>query len=74
MKTWSELDKETLGWMTELGNFSPTTNIESKQLKGHTDEGKTYYDSSDLRQIAKACLDAANWLDERATIFNESKP
>jgi hypothetical protein len=73
MKPWSELDKETLGWMDELGNFSPTVKIEDKQLKGHTDEGKTYYCSSDLRQLAKACLDAANWLDERATSLKEKQ-
>lgn len=57
-------------WMQYLGGFSPTTNASEKTLKGymHDDDGggKVYLDSGELRELAKACNEAADWLDKRA--------
>lgn len=53
-------------WMTELGNFSPTVNVENRCVKGHLADGRTYFDSDELRSIAKACNEVADWLDNRA--------
>mgnify|MGYP007072040832 CR=1 FL=1 len=58
-------------WMKLLGNFGPTVRAESREIKGVTvdDDGdhvKTYYDSGELRELALACTEVADWLDRRA--------
>lgn len=58
-------------WMNLLGNFSPTARPERKEIKGLTfgEYGKsvrTYYDSGELRELTKACIEVADWLDRRA--------
>lgn len=68
---WEDLSQKTRDVMRELGNFGPTVNPARRELKGWTwDEeglGKTYWTSADLRDIAAACAEAADWLDKRAT-------
>lgn len=57
--------------MRELGGFGPVTDASRRTVKGYTydEDGigcKTYYTSDDLREIAEACLEVADWLDDRA--------
>jgi hypothetical protein len=63
---WEDLPEETLHQMQVLGNFGPTVNVKYKEIKGCMDEGKTYFDSTDLRKMAEAFTHVANWLDRRA--------
>ena len=69
MKSWNELDKGILAWMELLGNFSPTVNAESREIKGYMHDedggGKVYLNSSELRSLAYACNAVASWLDAR---------
>lgn len=52
--------------LRELGSYGPTVRVEEKMLKGSHDGGKSYMDSHDLRELAAACTEAADWLDARA--------
>lgn len=64
---WTEVSAEARHWLEMLGHFGPTVRAENRELKGYLgDEGRTYFDSSDLRNIAAAMIEAANWLDKRA--------
>lgn len=68
---WDDLSSLTKTWMKLLGNFGPTVKASQKQLKGYMcdDNGesvKTYLDAGELRELAKACTDAADWLEARA--------
>lgn len=60
-------------WMKFLGNFGPTVNVDSREIKGYMldpddgEGGKVYLDSGELRELANACNEMANWLDARAT-------
>lgn len=54
--------------LRELGSYSPTVRVEEKMLKGSHDGGKSYMDSHDLRELAAACTEAADWLDARAGV------
>lgn len=70
-KPWEALSGNALEQMRELGDFSPTTRASDKMVKDCTldadgDPGKTYWDSEDLRKIAAACAEVADWLDKRA--------
>ncbi len=59
-------------WMEELGNFSPTVNVHESLVKGYMldfetgDAGNVYFDPSDLKGLAAACLEVADWLENRA--------
>lgn len=57
-------------WMKFLGNFWPTVHEEKRELKGymHDDDGggKVYLDACELRELAAACNEVADWLDNRA--------
>jgi hypothetical protein len=60
-----------LEWMESLGSFGPTVLADRREIKGYTadkdgDLVKTYYDSSELRGLAGACAEVADWLDKRA--------
>ena len=61
--------------MKLLGNFSPTVRKDDRLVKGYMlDEdgsGKVYLSSGDLREIAKSCVEVADWLDKRATEYYE---
>lgn len=63
---WEELNPKTLEWMQELGDFGPTVKEENKEVKGWGDGGKIYWGAEDLREIAAACLEVADWLEKRA--------
>lgn len=71
--TWDSISVESRQVMDDLGGFGPTIRESERMVKGYmlgTDnEGcKTYFDSADLRRIAKACIEVANWLDARAML------
>ena len=65
-----ELSANAMVWMKFLGDFSPTCNEARKELKGYMfDEsggGKAYIYSGELRELARACIEVADWLDKRA--------
>ena len=67
---WEDVSSLSRHTMRELGEFGPTVNAEDRVVKGVTfDDGdpcKTYWSSGDLRQIAAACAEVADWLDKRA--------
>lgn len=67
---WSELTQETRDVMEELGNFKPTNTSKNKEIKGYKQDGEgtvsIYYNSSDLRIVAAACIEVAEFLDKRA--------
>jgi hypothetical protein len=69
---WNELSKATLEAMEVIGNYGPTANPEGRTVKGYTWDaddgcgGQCYLDSRDLREIAVACIEVADWLDKRA--------
>ena len=66
----SDISNSGKSWMEFLGNFSPTVNEQSRELKGymHDEEGvgKVYLNSGELRLLATACIEVADWLDNRA--------
>ena len=70
---WEDLSQLARDSMKELGNFGPTVNVAERLVKGAMYDPdcdgavKTYYSSDDLRQIAAACNEVADWLDKRST-------
>ena len=68
---WTDVSEDARDWLEMLGHFSPTVHAQNRELKGclhHEDgeDGRTYLDAGDLRNIAAACNEAADWLDKRA--------
>ena len=66
-----EVSESSRGWMRALGNFTPTVNPLYRAVKGsmlgeYGDPEKTYFDSKELRELATACIEVADWLDLRA--------
>lgn len=67
-------------WMRFLGNFGPTVHADRRQIKGYMidpedgEGGKVYLDSNELRALAEACIQMANWLDARATDSASAEP
>ena len=66
-----EVSESARGWMRTLGHFAPTVNPDHRDVKGsmlgeYGDAEKTYFSSSELRELAAACLEVAGWLDKRA--------
>jgi hypothetical protein len=78
MNDWDSVSQEAREVMKNLGNFGPTVNPARKEVKGYTHYedacGKTYWGSRDLRNIAAACTEVANWLDARAAAHEQSAP
>lgn len=74
---WDDVSLFARQWMADLGNFSPTVHPEKREVKGWTHDyecggvQKTYWTSEELRGVARACGEVADWLDKRA---NEVKP
>lgn len=67
-----EVSENSRAWMRTLGSFTPTANPAYREVKGsmlgeYGDAEKTYFDSSELRELAAACDEVANWLDARAS-------
>jgi hypothetical protein len=73
---WDDLSNNTKSWMQLLGNFTPTVNVKDRMVKGYTIDpddgsaGKTYHTSDELRELAEACNEVADWLDNRAAEAN----
>jgi hypothetical protein len=64
---WTDVSENTRDWLKLLGNFVPTVHAKQRELKGYLgEEGRTYFDAGDLRNIAAALIEAADWLDKRA--------
>ena len=66
-----EVSESARGWMRTLGHFAPTVNPDHREVKGsmlgeYGDAEKTYFSSSELRELAAACSEVAGWLDRRA--------
>ncbi len=55
-------------WLQFLGGFTPTVNIEYKEVKGYLSGDRTYLNSEELRDISNALLEAAQWLEKRAEL------
>ena len=68
---WDDISDKGKAWMRDLGNFGPTVNVKERTVKGYMldkygEGGKTYFDSADLRGLAAACNEVADWLDARS--------
>ena len=68
----SELSPRALETLADLGNFIPTVNVQDKLMRGYTpaadgDMCKTYWSADDMRRIAADLIEAADWLDARAS-------
>lgn len=73
-----EVTENSRAWMQTLGHFSPTVNPLYREVKGsmlgeHGDAEKTYFSSKELRELAAACEEVADWLDARASTGKEQK-
>lgn len=67
MTQWDEVSGEARETMRFLGYFKPTVNPANKEVKGWIEEeGKTYLNSTELREMAVHFVEVANWLDKRA--------
>ena len=62
MKSIKNLDQNTQDWMEILGNFGVT--VKGDEVKGYMEGGKVYFSATDLRELAKACLTVADYLEE----------
>lgn len=56
--------------MEYLGGFSPTNNVQEKEIKGYTSDshgevGTSYWSSDDLYRMANHLKYVANWLEQR---------
>jgi hypothetical protein len=77
---WEELSQDILDVMKDLGEFKPTLNPVKAMVKGYTYDAecghviKTYWDSNALRAIAAACVQVADWLDNRVGCHQPDPP
>ena len=76
MMDWkADISAIAQSWMMVLGNFNPTTDKQNRTVKGYMydDDGvsKTYLDAGELRGLAIACNEVADWLDRRANSAKE---
>lgn len=68
---WSDLNPNTRDWMKILGEFGPTVHAQNAEIKGVMYDadadgmGRVYIASAELRELAKACIEVADWLDKR---------
>lgn len=68
---WDDVSESARAVLRDLGNFGPTVTAAHRMVKGYmSDDGggsaSVYYTSGDLRLMAQACNEVAEWLDERA--------
>jgi len=71
--TWTEVSEVSRQWLKTIGDFGPTVHAKSRELKGYLhaeegEDGRTYIDANELRELAAACVEAADWLDKRAAL------
>jgi len=79
---WSNTSELARDVMNGLGDFSPTVRAGDCMVKGHMaseygEDGRTYWTSDDLRRIAQACNEVADWLDARhalTPLHSEAEP
>ena len=74
-----ELSPRALETLVELGSFGPTVNVQDKLMKGYmldsdADICKTYWGPADMRRIAADLIEAADWLEARATLIQRDAP
>lgn len=62
---WEDISENAGYWMEFLGNFGPTVHVNNREVRGYMD-GRTYLTSNDLRELAIALNEVADWLDKRA--------
>ena len=65
---WKKVSKASRKAMEELGDFSPVVVGNTIEIGGYLVDRDgsieaTYWKSSDLRKIADACTEVAEWLD-----------
>jgi hypothetical protein len=66
---WGNLTQETREVMKDLGNYSPTTDgLTVKGYIGEYQEGQSYLDSKELRCMAKAFIEVADFLDTKEVV------
>ena len=73
-----EVSEGSRAWMRTLGNFGPTVNPIYREVTGYmlgdsAEAEKTYYDSGELRELAAACIEVADWLDKRAELAQSKR-
>lgn len=70
MIAWENLDPAVLDTMKELGDFSPTSSAQYREVKGYTyregEGSKTYWSTDELKHISKHLMIVARWLEQRA--------
>ena len=74
MKQWKDLSKETLEVMKDEGDYCLLNH--GKGIKGYIgeeQEGQSYMDSHDLRKVAKAFIEVADFLDYNQLKSNNDK-
>lgn len=68
---WTDVSQVSRDWLKTIGDFGPTVHAKNRELKGYLhaeagEDGRTYLDANELRELAAACNEAADWLDKRA--------
>lgn len=61
MKTVKKLSQDVQDWMQFLGEFDITVN--GDLLKGYMEGGKVYLSPQDLRELAVACQQVADYME-----------
>ena len=63
---WGNLSEKTRVIMSDLGNYTPTSNGDMvKGYIGEDQEGQSYLDAGELRDMAKAFIEVAVFLEEK---------
>lgn len=71
MEWKKDISEDGLYWMEFLGDFGPTTPASKGTIKGYmydSDDGggyKTYLGIAELRELGRACIEVADWLEKR---------
>lgn len=73
-----EVTENSRAWMRTLGNFGPTVNPLYREVKGYMlgecgEADRTYFSSKELRELAAACNEVADWLDARASAAHDKQ-
>ena len=69
---WKDVSEKSRDWMVELGAFHPIRDPKEAAVKGWlldynvSGSASANLSSTDLREIATACIEVADWLDKRA--------
>lgn len=68
---WEDVSEKSRERMRDLGHFGPTVRVENMEVKGNLADGyggseSAYFDVVDLRELAAAFIEVADWLEKRA--------